>query len=144
MVGQLEAPDGSLTDDSQDKAYLLNNYFVSVFQTEGPDKLPAFKDRQFASILTDVAITEEKISKTTDHTKPSNSQGPDKIHPMIIKECKTALLNSLKTIFEKSVNECKIPGISKLESVSAVFTSGTKLKPENYKPISLTSVPEKF
>ena len=43
MIGQLEAPDGSLTDDSQDKANLLNNYFVTVFQTKGLGKLPAFR-----------------------------------------------------------------------------------------------------
>ena len=61
MIGQLEAPDGSLTDDSQDKANLLNNYFVSVFQTEGLGEIQAFEDRQFASTLTHVTITEEKI-----------------------------------------------------------------------------------
>ena len=74
----------------------------------------------------------------------SKSQGPNKIHPMIIKECKIVLLKPLKTIFEKSVNECKIPGIWKLGSVTAIFKSGSKLKPENYRPISLTSVPGKI
>ena len=103
MIGQLEAPDGSLIDDSQAKANLLNNYFVSVFQTEGLGELPAFEDRQFASTLIDVTITEEKISKAIDRMKPSKSQEPDKIHPMIIKECKTVLLKPLKIIFEKSV-----------------------------------------
>ena len=45
---------------------------------------------------------------------------------------------------KKSVNECKIPGIWKLGSVTAIFKSGSKLKPENYRPISLTSVPGKI
>ena len=113
MIRQLEAPDGSLLiDDSQAKANLLNNYFLSVFRTEGLGEIPAFVDRQFASTtLTDVTITEEKMSEAIDHMKPSKSQGPDKIHPMIIKECKTVLLKPPKTIFEKSVHECKIPGI---------------------------------
>ena len=84
------------------------------------------------------------MSKAIDHMEPSKSQGPDKIHPMIIKECKTVLLKPLKTIFEKSVSECKIPGIWKLGSVTAIPKSGSKLKPENYRPISLTSVPGKI
>ena len=63
MIGQVEAPDGSLTDDSQDKANLLNNYFVSVFQTEELGEIQAFEDRQFASTLTDVTITEETFLK---------------------------------------------------------------------------------
>ena len=62
--------------------------------------------------------------------KPSKSQGPDKIHSMIIKECKTVLLKPLKTIFEKFVYVCKIPGNWKLGSVTAIFKSGSKLKPE--------------
>ena len=43
--------------------------------------------------------------------KPTKSQGPDNIHPMIMKKCKKALLLPLKLIFEKSVADGKIPEI---------------------------------
>ena len=63
---------------------------------------------------------------------------------MIIKEWKNALLLPLKLFFQKSVEEGKIPEICKTAHVSAIFKSDSKSKPENYKPISLTSVPGKL
>ena len=63
---------------------------------------------------------------------------------MIIKECKNALLLPLKLIFQKSAEEGKIPEIWKTANVSAIFKSGSKSKPENCRPISLTSVPGKL
>ena len=56
----------------------------------------------------------------------------------------SSLLLPLKLIFQKSVAEGKIPEIWKTAHVSAIFKSGSKSKPENYRPISLTSVPGKL
>ena len=63
---------------------------------------------------------------------------------MLIKECKNSLLSPLKLIFEKSIQEAKIPEIWKLAHVTAIFKSGSKSRSENYRPISLTSVPGKI
>ena len=60
------------------------------------------------------------------------------------KKKKNALLLSLKLIFQKSVEEGKIPEIWKTAHVSTIFKSGSKSKPENYRSISLTSVPGKL
>ena len=48
---------------------------------------------------------------------------------------KTALLKPLKIIFENSVSECKISGIWKLGSVTAILKPRSKLKPEKDWPI---------
>ena len=45
-IGQLELPDGSSTNDSQEKAEILNNYFSRVFAEEGPEALPDFEERK--------------------------------------------------------------------------------------------------
>ena len=63
---------------------------------------------------------------------------------IILKECKRAILKPLKIIFEKSVKECKILDIWKSAYVTAIHKSGPKYKPENYRPISVTSVPGKI
>ena len=89
-------------------------------------------------------LTSNKISKTIDRVKSSKSQGPDNIHVMIIKECKNTLLLTLKIIFQKSVEGGKIPEILKAAHVSTIFKPGSKWKPENYRPFSLTSVPGKL
>ena len=63
---------------------------------------------------------------------------------MLIKECKNSLLSPLKLIFEKSIQEAKIPEIWKVAHVTAIFKSGSKSRSENYRPISFTSVPGKI
>ena len=81
-----------LISENQEKAYLLNSYFASVFQKEESEPLPNFGERQCMQELNTISLTSNKISKAIDRVKPSKSQGPDNIHPMIIKECKIALL----------------------------------------------------
>ena len=143
-IGQLEAANGMIIDNNQERANLLNDYFASVFQKEESTPLPHFNDRQFAHELNTISITEVNIRKAIDRIKPTKSEGPDNIHPMLIKECKNSLLSPLKLIFEKSIQEAKIPENWKLAHVTAIFKSGSTSKSENYRPISLTSVPGKI
>ena len=112
------------------------------FKTKKIEPIPNFDDRNFMQELNTVRISSDKISKAIDRLKSSKSQGP--MHPMLLKECKKALLPPLKCIFEKSLEERKIPEIWKSAHVTAIFKSGSKSKPENYRPISLTSVPGKL
>ncbi len=62
----------------------------------------------------------------------------------MLKETKSAVIKPLKIIFEKSMTERKLPEIWKKANVSAIFKKGPRQKPENYRPISLTSVPGKL
>ena len=100
-ICQLELPDGSSTNYNQEKAEILNNYFASVFAEEGPEALPDFEERNFAEPLTNIEINETKIIKTIDKLKASKSQGPDQIHPKLIKECKDSLTKPLEILLKK-------------------------------------------
>ena len=57
---------------------------------------------------------------------------------------KKSLLTPLRIIFTKSLEEEKIPDIWKVGHISAIHKSGSRSKAENYRPISLTSVPGKI
>ena len=106
--------------------------------------MPDFKERNFAKPLTNIEINETKIKKTIDKLKASKSQGPDQIHPKLIKECKDSLTKPLEILFKKSMENSQIPKIWKQGNVTAIFKNGKKTKAENYRPISLTSVPGKL
>ena len=100
-IGQLEAANGMIIDNNQERANLLNNYFASVLQKEESIPLPQFNDRQFVQELNTISITEENILKAIDRIKPTKSQGPDNIHPMLIKECKSVSIESIEVDIRK-------------------------------------------
>ena len=54
------------------------------------------------------------------------------------------MLLPLQLIFIKSLNEGKIPDVWKVGHISAIHKNGPRTKAENYRPISLTSVPGKI
>ena len=56
-MSQLKQPYGTLTNDNTEKAELINKYFASVCETEGPGPLPEFHDRNFADALSSIEIT---------------------------------------------------------------------------------------
>ena len=48
------------------------------------------------------------------------------------------------TLYQKSLNEAKIPYVWKCANVTAIFKNGDRSKPTNCRPMSLTSVPGKI
>ena len=136
-------PDDSCTNEDSEEAEILNNYFASVFANEGSGVLPNFEERNFSETLSNLEISTVMISKALDKLKASKSQGPDNIHPKFIKECKESLQQPLEIIFKKSLETGQIPVRDnwKQGNITAIFKSGSKTKAENYRPISLTSVP---
>ena len=106
--------------------------------------LPPFENRPFRYQTDNVVVTENDVEKSLAALKPSKSQGPDLFHPKFLKETKDNITKPLKTIFQKSMDESILPPIWKKANISAIFKKGEKKKPENYRPISLTSVPCKL
>ena len=137
-LSQLKLPCGTLKNENNQKAALLNQFFV--FESEGAEPIPDFPDREFNETKTTVDISESTILKAISKLKPSKSQGPDNLHPKLIKECSHQLLIPLKESFSKSLTESKLPDIWKRANVTTIHKNGDKTNPENYRPISLTLV----
>ena len=93
-LGELEMTTGDLTSDSQEKADILNNLFVSVFEDGGTENLPDFQDCPFTEPLHSIEIIENILKKAIDKVKETKSKCPDNIHSMLIKKCKKSLDNS--------------------------------------------------
>jgi hypothetical protein len=144
VLNKMEMPSGDYTSTNQEVADILNNYFSSVFEIEGNEELPDFPHRNFDSELNNILISDKDIEQAIDKIKNSKSPGPDNIHPNLIKNCKKQLIKPLRIIFTKSLQQGGLPSIWKRANVTAIFKSGNNSKPENYRPISLTSVPGKL
>ncbi|CAL4251641.1 unnamed protein product [Meganyctiphanes norvegica] len=69
----------------------------------------------------------------------NSSAGPDGIPAKFLINTKDSIATPLKLILRKSLDEGKIPDLFKLAYVTPIHKGGSKLKPEQYRPVSLTS-----
>ncbi len=82
---------------------------------------------------------ERHLEKISD-LKSDSAPGPDGICPLFLKETDKIIAKSLKIIFESTLKEKKCPSKWKEANVVAIYKKGPKGNPENYRPVSLTSI----
>jgi len=88
-----------------------------------------------------IIIKQEGLEKLLSKVNPSNSSGPDNIPNRILKERAVQLAPILQKIFQVSID---LPKDWRDANISDIFKKGDKHLPENYRPVSLTSVPCKL
>ena len=89
--------------------------------------------------LSDICISEDDIQKAIGEMNPNSSAGPDGIPATFLTKTKTKIALPLKLILRKSIDEGKIPDGLKLAYITPIHKGGSRQKPENYRPVSLTS-----
>jgi hypothetical protein len=70
---------------------------------------------------------------------PSKSAGPDGLHARFLREAQDELVRPLTILFNKSIQEGKLPQDWKCGQISPIFKKG-KSAAGNYRPVSLTSI----
>ncbi|GAB0182615.1 mitochondrial enolase superfamily member 1 [Grus japonensis] len=69
--------------------------------------------------------------------------GPNNTHPRVLREQADVVARLLSTNFEKLWRSGNVPEDWKKANVTPMYKKGLKEDPENYRPISLTSIPGK-
>ena len=69
--------------------------------------------------------------------------GPDGLHPRVLRELADVVAKPLSIILQQSWLTGDVPADWRLANVMAIFKKGRKDNPGSYRPINLTSVPEK-
>ena len=132
----------NMTNDDHEKANILGKYFSSVY-TKEPDWTWDLNQEDKPHIREELQleITKEVISKKLGVLNVNKSPGPDTMHPRVVKEVAQMLIDPFFIIYQLSIKLGKIPKAWKLATVSAIFKNkGCKHNPENFRPISLTSI----
>lgn len=138
-IANLIKDDKTLTTNDSEKSHVLNNFFSSVFVEEGDGPVPEFKT-DFKNELTLDTVTDADMLKVLNSLKTSKSPGPDAIHPRLLRELATELAPPLRMLFQRTLDDGKIPDDWKEAVVTPIFKKGRKDSPGNYRPVSLTSV----
>ena len=124
-------------------AEVLNEYFSSVFTTEDisslPDPFTKFEANK-SEHLGKLFVTPEMIAKKIKKMKDNKSPGVDGIPPKLLKEIVEQISIPLAKVFNLSLEEGVVPSEWKEANITPLFKKGSRNKPENYRPMSLTSV----
>ncbi|GAB0181302.1 mitochondrial enolase superfamily member 1 [Grus japonensis] len=83
------------------------------------------------------------VSDLLDHLDTRKSMGPDGIPPRVLRELVEALTKPLSIISQQSWLTGEVPVDWRLASVTSIYKKGRKEDLRNYRPVSLTLVPEK-
>jgi hypothetical protein len=94
----------------------------------------------FANNIRPIIIDQKGLEKQLTNINPSKTSGPDNIPNQILKECAIHLAPILKTILQCSFDTGELPKEWRDANISCIFKKGDKHLPENYRPVSLTSV----
>ena len=125
-----------------DKAVVFN-YFLSSFNTN--IMLGDFPSTPFTDdVISCLQLSNEDVLSALKSLNPNKSPGPDKIHPLLLKECARDLSTSLWTLFNLSLRHGKYPSEWKLANISPVFKKGSRSLVSNYRPVSLLSIISKL
>ena len=79
------------------------------------------------------------INKQTTNKPTHSAPGPDKFPSILHKQCKQELATPLYILWRKSLDTGQVPKILKEQSIVPIYKKDSKAKPENYRPVSLTS-----
>ena len=136
-VPPLKSGDTVISDDGA-KAECLGDYFRSVFTVENTDPFP--NTWRSHSTMPDIEVTQPGVYNLLSKIDVSKSTGPDELSPRIIKELKDEIAAVLTFLFNQSLSSGVVPSDWRIANIFALHKKGAKDQPENYRPISLTSI----
>lgn len=136
----LNGDDQQMAVKDSDKAEVLAKFFSSVFTKEPSGDLPEFNTRTVNHPFEKIICNPLVVEKILANLNENKSQGPDKIHPKVLKELKHFISTPLAEIFNRSLEDGKLPQEWKEANITAIYKKGSKSDPGNYRPVSLTSI----
>ncbi|XP_065565894.1 uncharacterized protein LOC136030778 [Artemia franciscana] len=136
--------DNTEATDLREITELLNQQFASIFTSGSDGQLPSVPLSNTTSQMNKIIIDEAAVLKQLSNLDANKSAGSDDIHPRLLKEVACIITAPLTKIFQSSLNSGTIPSDWKEAHVAPIFEKGDKLRAENYRPISLTSVVAKL
>src|SRR5215469_15293058 len=82
----------------------------------------------------------EEVAHHIENLLANKSPGPDGLYSVHLKMLKDELVKPLTMIFNKSLQEGIVPKDFRMANITPIFKKGDRKMPNNYRPISLTSI----
>lgn len=139
VIRSIEDEDGALVEDDRSKAQVLNHYFSSIFHSTDQKRNRQTTLMVDENSISDIQFTSEEVNSAIHNLKWNSTSGPDEISTTFLKHVSSSLIEPLKALFQQSLNLGIVPICWKDANVTPIYKKGSKIKANNYRPISLTS-----
>ena len=147
-LSPLKDDSGQLIDEPKEKAKILNKQFASVFNSknkitrdEFEKKCPENNDHSKPiPNINELKITQNGVQKLLSSLDPHKAPGPDGLTPKLLKIVADQIAPSFTLLFQASLHQSSLPSQWKTAHITPIFKKGARYNPENYRPISLTSI----
>ena len=131
--------DGEIIDDAETIVERLLMEFKSQFsKTGGGERKEIFQNEELGD-LNDIEVMEKDIEDAIDELDENSAAGPDGIPAKLLNKIKKGIRKPMSKMLRKSIEEGNIPEIFKLAYITPIHKRGTRQKPGQYTPVSLTS-----
>jgi len=140
----LRRSDGTTTASDQETAEELKQQYQEVFVSEPSSNFAS--PHQSTSQQHDdlIQFDTSTVLHYLRRLRPDSSPGPDGLHPLLFVSCADVLAEPLSIMFQESYDSGVLPLDWKTANIVPVFKRGDKAEPNNYRLVSLTSVPCKI
>lgn len=139
----LRSAHGNITTDKQ-IAEQFRSYFLSVYRTDSGRPPSTGRHINPDPPMELSAISAEETLSELTGLNPYKSMGPDGTHPAMLKALADILAEPLSVLYNRSLREGTIPDDWKKAAVVPIHKGKELEAVENYRPVSLTSVPAKI
>ena len=134
---------GRLFSYPENKVEILLKQFKSAFSSDN-DNLPPNTKATNAPPIQPIKISSQGIAKLLSDLQPHKAPGPDCIPNTVLKSCANNIAPALSLIYQRSLDTGTLPSDWLTANISAAFKKGDRHLAENYRLVSLTSVPCKI
>ena len=142
-IPPLQAPDGNIVTDDEDKAAILIDHFATQSTLHIPDTHvppPGNTNAPPAPTLNQIKTNEQEVLRILNSLDANKSTGPDGIPVKFLKLTAIIIANPLAQLFNKSLSLGIYPDDFKTAIVKPIFKKkGSPSDPTSYRPISILS-----
>lgn len=137
-VDNIERANGDLTENPEEIANILNNYFEKQFCS---DHCLTKKDLDNVSMrdLT-IQVTPKGVYDLLTSLSSNKAPGPDQITVPMLKTNPDLVSECLSIIYNQSIKQMSIPDRWREANVVPIHKQGQRTNASNYRPISLTCI----
>ena len=124
----------------EEKAETLNTSFSGNFTDELSQHIPNDSEDFVGEFLDSFVIHPDDVMEKNRKLHPGKTPGPDGWHPIILKNVADIVSKPLSVLFQMSLSESIVPSHWLQAYITAIHKKGAKNLPENYRPVSMTSI----